>query len=363
MASVSVAEAAKSLGVGVSRIHQRIADGSLRAERIGSQWVVDELSLLRVAERKRPGRPLSVRSAWAIIALAEGDGESLRALAPGERGRARSRLDALLRFADDSPKHEEDVRRVSSELRSLLRNRARRDLYKVAEADLPALREDPRWQSIISPAATGIASADLDGYVSLVDLRPLTVKFLLMPADSDANVVIHVLPDGQKAYPGSKLLLATDLAEQRGPREELRAAELLHEVAQERKALPTAGGTQALQRSEAVAVTVDGREGFVRRPNLLGALVVKAAAHGNAGDPGVARHRRDFVVLAEMITAADFAGEDLTRKDRQRLLLIVAAIKNDRELLLEIPGATAAIARLEAAASTAPPGTTTRPRT
>jgi hypothetical protein len=127
--------------------------------------------------------------------------------------------------------------------------------------------------------------------------------------------------------------------------------------------LPTAGGTQALQRSEAVAVTVDGREGFVRRPNLLGALVVKAAAHGNAGDPGVARHRRDFVVLAEMITAADFAGEDLTRKDRQRLLLIVAAIKNDRELLLEIPGATAAIARLEAAASTAPPGTTTRPRT
>jgi hypothetical protein len=64
-----------------------------------------------------------------------------------------------------------------------------------------------------------------------------------------------------------------------------------------------------------------------------------------------------------MITAADFAGEDLTRKDRQRLLLIVAAIKNDRELLLEIPGATAAIARLEAAASTAPPGTTTRPRT
>ena len=85
MASVSVAEAAKSLGVGVSRIHQRIADGSLRAERVGSQWVVDELSLLRVAERHRPGRPLSARSAWAIIALAEGDEESLRALAPGER--------------------------------------------------------------------------------------------------------------------------------------------------------------------------------------------------------------------------------------------------------------------------------------
>jgi hypothetical protein len=113
--------------------------------------------------------------------------------------------------------------------------------------------------------------------------------------------------------------------------------------------LPTTGGTQALQRSEVVAVKVDGREGFVRRPNLLGALVVKAAAHGNTGDPGVARHRRDFVVLAGMITAADFTDEDLTRKDRQRLLLIVTALKNDRELLLEIPGAMAAIERLDVA--------------
>jgi hypothetical protein len=73
------------------------------------------------------------------------------------------------------------------------------------------------------PAASGIASADLDGYVSPKNLRPLGEEFLLRPADSDANIVIHVLPERQKAYPGSKLLLAADLAEQRGPREELRA--------------------------------------------------------------------------------------------------------------------------------------------
>jgi hypothetical protein len=114
--------------------------------------------------------------------------------------------------------------------------------------------------------------------------------------------------------------------------------------------LPTAGGTQALQRSEVVAVTVGGREGSVWRPNLVGALIVKAAAHGNAGDPGVARHRRDFVVLAGLVTTADFANEQLTRKDRQRLRLIVTAIKNDRELLLEIPGATAVMERLQVAA-------------
>ena len=114
--------------------------------------------------------------------------------------------------------------------------------------------------------------------------------------------------------------------------------------------LPTAGGTQALDRSEVVEVTVDDREGFVPRPNLVGALVVKAAAHGNAGDPGIARHRRDFIVLAGLITAADFANEDLTKKDRQRLRLIVTAIKNDRELLLEVPSARAAIERLKVAA-------------
>ena len=120
-------------------------------------------------------------------------------------------------------------------LRAMLRNRARRELRKAARAGLPALREDPRWKSIISPAASGIASTEVDGYVSSQDLKPLAEEFLLMPANSGANVVVHVLPHGQKAYPGSRLLLAADLAEQRGPREELRAAELLHEVAQERE--------------------------------------------------------------------------------------------------------------------------------
>lgn len=37
--------------------------------------------------------------------------------------------------------------------------------------------------------------------------------------------------------------------------------------------IPTPGGTQALDRSESVAVSVEGREGYVRRPTLVGALV------------------------------------------------------------------------------------------
>ncbi len=110
--------------------------------------------------------------------------------------------------------------------------------------------------------------------------------------------------------------------------------------------LPTEGGTQALWRSQTVPVTVDGREGFVRRPNLVGALVVKAAAHGNPGDQDPRRHRRDFVVLAGLLTARDFASENTNKKDRQRLRSIVTAIREDEELLLEIPAAASSIERL-----------------
>jgi excisionase family DNA binding protein len=233
MANVSVAEAAKRLGVSVPRIHQRIADGSLRAERIGSQWVVDELSLLRIAERREAGRPLSARSAWAVIALEARDDQALASLAPVERSRAKARLHDLLSLVSEPPRSEDDVRRVASALRLLFRNRARREPRKAPAADLPRLRADPRWVSLISSAASGIASSDIDGYLAARDVDLVSRDFLLVPAESDANVLIHVLPEGQQAYPEARLQLAADLADQRGAREELRAAALLREVAEE----------------------------------------------------------------------------------------------------------------------------------
>ncbi|AIY17288.1 hypothetical protein GUY44_13450 [Pimelobacter simplex] len=114
--------------------------------------------------------------------------------------------------------------------------------------------------------------------------------------------------------------------------------------------LATAGGTQALQRSETVAVMVAGREGAVRRPNLVGALVGKAAALANASDPGLGRHRRDFAILAGLLTARDFRSEELTKKDRQRLRAMVAAVQQDGALLLEVPSAEVSLDRLVMAA-------------
>lgn len=236
MAVISVAQAAERLGVSVPRIHQRIADGSLAAERVGSQWVVDERSLLRIEERGKAGRPLSVRSAWAVIAASEGDRDGLRPSGPAARARARKQLGRLLESAAEPASGEAAVRDLAVSLRSLFRNRAERRPFRAAPADLTDLRDDERWAALVDLGASGIASSDIEGYLAASYLDGVVKDYLLVEADNEANVVVHVIPDGQYSYPDSRLRLAADLAEHRGPREEARASELLNELALDWKA-------------------------------------------------------------------------------------------------------------------------------
>jgi excisionase family DNA binding protein len=236
MGYLSVAQAAERLGVSVSRIHQRIADGSLAAERIGSHWAVDERSLLRIRERSKAGRPLSARSAWAVIAASVGDRDRLRASGPAASARARMQLKRLLEPAGEPSVGEEAVRELAVSLRSMLRNRAERRLLRAAPEDLADLRSHKRWGALVDLGASGIASGDVEAYVDDSDVDRLVKDYLLVDAGREANVVLHVIPDGQYPFPNSRLRLAADLAEHRGPREEARAAELLHELALEWKA-------------------------------------------------------------------------------------------------------------------------------
>ena len=195
MGEISVAEAAKRLGVGVPRIHQRIADGSLRAARVGSQWVVDEASLPAASESHLPGRPLSHRSAWALVALSQDDQGALDALAPAERSRARDRLRHLLAQSPGAAgPTEADVRAVASLLRSWFRNRAERRLYRASPRDLPDLRDDHRLAlSGLSDSRSGIASGDLvEGYIDADDVEAVVTDYLLSPVAAEANVVLHV---------------------------------------------------------------------------------------------------------------------------------------------------------------------------
>lgn len=73
--------------------------------------------------------------------------------------------------------------------------------------------------------------------------------------------------------------------------------------------LPTAGGSQALRRSETGRSLRGRARGLRASPNLVGALVVKAAAHTNSGDRDLRRHRRDSVVLAARLGDQVLAAE------------------------------------------------------
>jgi hypothetical protein len=110
------------------------------------------------------------------------------------------------------------------------------------------------------------------------------------------------------------------------------------------------GGTQALRRSESVAVAVDGREGRVRRPNLVGALVMKAAANTTpVSETAKGRHRQDFVVLASLLAAKDFRETPVTAKDARRLRNMIIKTRADSQAMLVIGRAADALDRLERA--------------
>ncbi len=79
------------------------------------------------------------------------------------------------------------------------------------------------------------------------------------------------------------------------------------------------GGTQALQRAERVPVRSGDRTALVPRPNLLGAIIIKAAASGN--DPRPRRHLLDLALLCSLVEDPLALREDLTSKDRTRLRL------------------------------------------
>ena len=78
------------------------------------------------------------------------------------------------------------------------------------------------------------------------------------------------------------------------------------------------GGAQALTRTRRATVTQDGRTVDLTVPDLLGALVLKGAAHA-ADSRDRERHLRDAAVLASLITdhAAELAR--LKGSDRKRL--------------------------------------------
>lgn len=110
------------------------------------------------------------------------------------------------------------------------------------------------------------------------------------------------------------------------------------------------GTTQALSRTEAVPVLVAGRTGTVLRPNLVAALIGKAAARTEiAASRSSSRHCTDFVVLSGLISARDFRETELVGKDRTRLRKMLTYCRKDESAML-LENADEALERLSRAA-------------
>jgi hypothetical protein len=125
-----------------------------------------------------------------------------------------------------------------------------------------------------------------------------------------------------------------------------------------RTTLESPGAQQALDRAEGVPVEIGSETGTIRRPNLLGALVSKAAAYGVPTDPDRERHLVDFAVLATMIERSDRIAEWLTTRDRGYIQPVLVTLADKRYIWATIQGAERGLELLETMvirATTRPP--------
>lgn len=83
------------------------------------------------------------------------------------------------------------------------------------------------------------------------------------------------------------------------------------------KAVGVPGGSQALSRSEVVTVSVDGNEFELRRPTLLGAILIKARSIMRHADPDT--QREDLLRLLALVKDPRLMAADLKKTERKRL--------------------------------------------
>ena len=91
---VAVRDAAERLGVSESRIRQLLAAGDLNGRRLGRAWLVDGDDVARLqGQKRRSGRPVGPKRAWAIIDLLSGGNAPW--LSYSERSQVRSYVAGL----------------------------------------------------------------------------------------------------------------------------------------------------------------------------------------------------------------------------------------------------------------------------
>jgi hypothetical protein len=109
------------------------------------------------------------------------------------------------------------------------------------------------------------------------------------------------------------------------------------------------GGRQALSRTSRVTVRQREREGEVPRPNLLGAIVVKAAAVVRLPkEKGHDRHRDDLAFLLGLVRDPFDLAKQVTKREKKLLHRASKELPDDAQAWNKAPNADTAIIALRA---------------
>lgn len=227
---LSIPELAKRLNVNESRARHLVQSGRIRGQRVGGRWVIDEADAAQYQPGAPAGRPLSERNAWLF---AEAVGSAWKSqwvdlaasllvdASPVEKHRLNQRL-----------RRWEDASFSFPLLLSLMANRADKLEYLASPGDIPELKKDPRLRpsGVSHPDAGLLANAELEAYVSRNDADAVVRDWFLVKAEPGqrANVVLHVAEQVPDEIP--LVVVAADLAERPGAREQQAARELVRGI-------------------------------------------------------------------------------------------------------------------------------------
>jgi len=201
--TLTVAEAARRLGVSRARVYQLVASGALDAEGVtGSVRIAAASVQRRGIMSPQAGALLAPLSAWAILALASGDAAMLRhvvgLLSDPDRSRARSRL----------------RQRGLVELLPHLRGRAIERGFVVGAEPLVDLLADSRVVLGGTSAARLLGwefpsgTWPVEAYVAETDLDPLVDQYALERDDQAPDLLLRTVAEPWPFPPHARVVPA-----------------------------------------------------------------------------------------------------------------------------------------------------------
>jgi hypothetical protein len=160
-------------------------------------------------------------------------------------------------------------------------------------------------------------SRDLDLVVD-ARVRPPAIPAMARTLDELGFVIGQIAPDGVgHRFTNGSLVIDLLAPEGVGKRADLR-------VGAGAATVEIKGGSYALSRSGLVEVSAAGRSGRVPRPDLAGAVLIKAMAAQSDRRRGPERHLRDLAFLLSFVPDPFVLADDLGAANRKRVRGVTA---------------------------------------